>query len=58
MRPAIWVHADKVALSATGKTDEKLLLSKVAAAAAESSEYSFTITGDGEVVPIAEVQHV
>lgn len=58
MRPSIWVHASKVALSATGKTDEKLLIGKVASAVSQSRESRFTITGDGEVVPTAEFHHV
>ncbi len=51
MRPSVWAHATNVALSATGKTDERRLLGTVCSLAAETRRSRFRIADDGVVHP-------
>lgn len=54
MRPTVWGHATKVALSSTGKTNERVLLSNLCKHATTSRRSSFTISDDGEVSTFTE----
>ncbi|WP_128433713.1 amino acid adenylation domain-containing protein [Streptomyces cyaneus] len=52
MRPAIVAWSPELTVSSTGKTDEKLLMRRLAEAARESSASHFAFTPAGDVEPV------
>lgn len=58
MRPTVWAHGSEVTLSASGKTDEKLLLAALrAAVAAEPGQTRFTLTPEGTFTAEERINH-
>ncbi|MFF9342475.1 MULTISPECIES: amino acid adenylation domain-containing protein [unclassified Streptomyces] len=57
MLPTVVAWSPELAVSSTGKTDEKLLMGRLAEAVREASATRFVIAPDGDVEPVGEDGH-
>ncbi|MFB7277763.1 amino acid adenylation domain-containing protein [Streptomyces hydrogenans] len=57
MLPTVVAWSSELSVSSTGKTDEKLLMGRLAAAARTSSATRFVLTADGDAEPVDEDGH-
>ncbi|MER8039478.1 amino acid adenylation domain-containing protein [Streptomyces hydrogenans] len=57
MLPTVVAWSPELSVSSTGKTDEKLLMGRLAAAAGASSATRFVLTADGDAEPVDEDGH-
>ncbi|MFJ6407573.1 amino acid adenylation domain-containing protein [Streptomyces hydrogenans] len=57
MLPTVVAWSSELSVSSTGKTDEKLLMGRLAAAARASSATRFVLTADGDAEPVDEDGH-